>query len=603
MSFDIRDFLKHLSTSPGVYRMLNARGEILYVGKAKNLRKRVGSYFSSKQQDGKTQALVKQIASIEVTVTLTEREAFILECALIKQHRPRYNVLFRDDKSYPYLFLSNDPYPRLTGFRGSQTEKGRYFGPYPSLASVRDTLTLLQKIFPIRQCENGVFRSRHRPCLQYQIKRCSAPCVGYVTPEQYQEDVDYAVMFLRGKNQEVLEKLANKMTQASNNLQFEKAARLRDQLQALQQLQQQQAIHTATDIVADVIAIARTDDSFCVQGLFIRNGRVLGSKTFLPKTALSETSESVLDAFLEQFYGTGLGSQTVPDEIILSEKINIDAGLNDWLQSNKKVLWKTEVRGVREQWLKMAKLNAEQALRSYLASKQGVRERLEALQDALRLPGLPALIECFDVSHTQGEETVASCVVLDETGMNKKLYRRFNIKGVTASDDYAAMEQVLSRRYKRVKEENLPVPDIVLIDGGKGQLAQAEKVMQELQMTNVILLGVAKGTTRKPGFEQLFLSGRGLPLILPADHPALLLIQQIRDEAHRFAITGHRKRRDKKRHTSALEGIPGVGPRKRQALLRHFGGWQGIKQASVEELCKVKGISVELAEKILAYEP
>jgi excinuclease ABC subunit C len=402
-----------------------------------------------------------------------------------------------------------------------------------------------------------------------------------------------------------LERLANKMTEAADNMQFEKAARLRDQLQALQKLQQQQAVHTATDIQADLIAIAAVDNSFCVHALFVRNGRVLGSKTYFPKVMLNETVDSVLVAFLEQFYSSGLGAQAIPDEIITSEATNVETGLLDWLQqqANKKITVKTQVRGVRELWLNMARVNAKQALQSHLASKQSVFERLRHLQEALGLSNLPQLIECFDISHSQGEETVASCVVLDETGMNKKRYRRFNIKGITGGDDYAAMEQVLSRRYRRQKEENQPLPDIILIDGGKGQLSQAEKVMQELMLTDILLVGVAKGATRKPGLEQLWLSGRELPCVLPADHPALLLIQQIRDEAHRFAITGHRNKRDKKRSSSPLESIDGIGPKKRQALLRHFGGWQGIKQASIEELCKVKGISPELAEKILAYEP
>ena len=598
-SFDSKAFLTSLTTRPGVYRMLDGGGEVIYVGKAKNLKRRVSSYFSRHDTSPKTRAMVAQIRTIEVTVTNTENEALLLENNLIKEYRPRYNILLRDDKSYPYIYLSDDEFPRLSLHRGRRSKKGRYFGPYPSAAAVRESLNLLQKLFPVRQCEDSFYRNRHRPCLQYQIKRCSGPCVDLVDRESYEEDVRHAIMFLEGKDNAIIDELVRKMEAASGALRFELAARYRDQIANLRRVQEKQYVMGEGGDL-DVIAAAQKDGAGCVQVFFIRNGRNLGNKTYFPQHTAQADNADILDAFIPQYYISGGGERQIPGEILISEHLPEQALLEQVLgeQAGRKVTVSDRLRGERARWLQLARTNAEQALSSHLATRQNIMNRFEALQEALELDDMPQRIECFDISHTMGEATVASCVVFDTNGALKSDYRRFNIEGITPGDDYAAMEQALTRRFKRLKEGEGKYPDILLIDGGKGQLRQAEKVMEELQVLGVILIGVAKGPSRKPGLEQLILSGHSAPIILAPDSPALHLIQQVRDEAHRFAITGHRQRRAKARRTSSLEGISGLGPKRRQQLLRQFGGLQEVARAGVEDLSRVKGISRHLAQSI-----
>lgn len=599
-NFDSKAFLKTLTSRPGVYRMLDAQGEILYVGKAKNLKRRVSSYFSRHDTSPKTRAMVAQVRNIEVTITNTENEALLLENNLIKALRPRYNILLRDDKSYPYIYLSDDDFPRLTLHRGRRSKKGRYFGPYPSAAAVRESLNLLQKLFPVRQCEDSFYRNRHRACLQHQIKRCSAPCVDLIDKESYQEDVRHAIMFLEGKDNAIIDELVRKMEAASAALQFERAAHYRDQIANLRRVQEKQFVMGAGGDL-DVIAAALKDGAACVQVFFIRNGRNLGNKSYFPQHTAQADSAEILAAFIPQYYiGGAAGERQIPSEILISEHLPEQELLEQVLseQSGRKVAVSDKLRGDRARWLQLARTNAEQALNSHLATRQNIMRRFEALQEAMELDDMPQRIECFDISHTMGEATVASCVVFDTSGAVKSDYRRFNIEGITPGDDYAAMEQALTRRFKRLKEGEGKYPDILLIDGGKGQLKQAEKVMEELQVIGVLLIGVAKGPSRKPGLEQLILSGHSAPIILPPDSPALHLIQQVRDEAHRFAITGHRQRRAKARRTSSLEGIPGLGPKRRQQLLRQFGGLQEVARAGVEDLMMVKGISRQLAQSI-----
>jgi excinuclease ABC subunit C len=597
-SFDYKAFLKTLTTRPGVYRMLDAEGTVIYVGKAKNLKRRVSSYFSRHDSSPKTRSMVSRIRNIEIAVTNTENEALLLENNLIKALRPRYNILLRDDKSYPYIYLSDDEFPRLSLHRGRRSKKGRYFGPYPSAAAVRESLNLLQKLFPVRQCEESFYRNRQRPCLQYQIKRCSGPCVELIDRESYREDVRHAVMFLEGKDNAIIDELVRKMEAASAALDFERAARYRDQIANLRRVQEKQFVMGGGGDL-DVIAVALKDGVGCVQVFFIRNGRNLGNKSYFPQHTAEADSAEILAAFISQYY-LGGSEHPIPGEILISEHLPEQALLEQVLseQAERKVSLSDRLRGDRARWLQLARTNAEQALSSHLATRQNIINRFEALREALGLDELPQRIECFDISHTMGEATVASCVVFDTNGAVKSDYRRFNIEGITPGDDYAAMEQALTRRFKRLKEGEGKYPDILLIDGGKGQLRQAEKVLEELQVIGVILIGVAKGPTRKPGLEQLILSGHSTPIILPPDSPALHLIQQVRDEAHRFAITGHRQRRAKARRTSSLEGIPGLGPKRRQQLLRQFGGLQEVARAGVEDLMVIKGISRKLAQSI-----
>jgi excinuclease ABC subunit C len=592
--FDHKPFLKSLTHRPGVYRMLDRKGAVLYVGKAKDLKRRVSSYFT-RSLNRRIQLMVSKIASIEVMVTHTEAEALILENNLIKSLKPKYNILLRDDKSYPYIFLSADSFPRLGFHRGPKRLKGHYFGPYPNAGSMRETLQLLQKLFPVRQCEESFYRNRSRACLQYQIKRCTAPCVGLVTEADYARDVRDAVLFLEGRASQVIDDLVKRMESASADLEFEKAARYRDQIASLSRIQEKQYVMGEKGDL-DIISCVSRAGAACVQLFFIRNGRNLGNKTFYPSVSEGDSEQEITEAFIGQHY---LGKQT-PHEVITSVLPKDRKLLEEVLSasSGHQVRIKSSVRGPRARWLKMAHQNATLALDSRLASRAGVQEQLEALQVALDLDEQPARMECFDISHTAGELAVASCVVFDSQGPLKSDYRRFNIENITGGDDYAAMTQALTRRYTRIQSGEGILPDVLFIDGGKGQLSAADAVLRELAVTGTLLVGVAKGPDRKPGLEQLFLFGQGAPIILPPDSPALHLIQQIRDEAHRFAITGHRQRRDKRRKTSVLEGIPGIGPKRRQRLLKKFGGLQGISRAGIEDLTRVEGISRQLAEQI-----
>jgi excinuclease ABC subunit C len=593
--FDHKAFLRTLTHRPGVYRMLGDDEVVLYVGKAKDLKKRVASYFRSNVANPRIFSMVRQIRAIEVMATTTEAEALILENNLIKAHRPRYNISLRDDKSYPYILVSGDRFPRLAYHRGARREKGRYFGPYPSAGAVHETLNLLQKLFRLRPCENGFFAHRTRPCLQYQIKRCTAPCVDYINEQDYAGDVRHAVQFLEGRSDVVIGELVQAMEQAAGRLDYERAAVLRDQIERLRQISQRQYVSGEGGDV-DVVAAHIESGTACVQVFFIRGGRNLGNKALFPRIPPDTDLPALLDAFLGQYYL----EREPPPEIILSREPEDAATLAEALslKRGQKVQLSWSVRGDRARWLAMARSNAELALRTRLASQSGQRERLEALQDELGLDDLPERMECFDISHTGGELTVASCVVFDQEGPVKSDYRRFNIEGIEPGDDYAAMRQALMRRYTRLKEGEGRLPDILFIDGGKGQVRQALEVLEELQVEGVTVIGVAKGESRRPGMETLILSHDRQPSILPAGSKALHLIQHIRDEAHRFAITGHRQRRARAATSSPLERIPGMGPKRRQVLLKHFGGLRGIGRASVEELVKVPGIHRKLAQQI-----
>ena len=595
-TFDHKSFVRNLTQGPGVYRMFNADGDVMYVGKAKNLRRRVGSYFT-RASNRRIASMVAQIRNVEITATHTEAEALLLENNLIKEHRPRYNVLLRDDKSYPYLFLSDEEFPRLAFHRGARKAKGRYFGPYPSAGAVRETLQLLQKLFPVRQCEDSYFRNRSRPCLQYQIERCSAPCVGFITPQAYAQDVGDTALFLEGKAQDVVARWVEKMEAASGRLEFEEAAQLRDQISALRAVQEKQYVSGERGDL-DIVAVASEGGISCVQLFYVRQGRNLGNKSLFPRTGDGAGEGEIISAFIAQHY---LG-RAVPQQILVSvepeDKVVLEESLG--LQAGRRVAIQSRPRGERARWLKMAQDNAALALASRLASAGNTRTRLEALQQALQLSEPPQRLECFDISHIQGEQTVASCVVFVDGAASKADYRRFNIRGITPGDDYAAMRQALERRYKRVLAGEGKLPDILLIDGGQGQLSTAADIIGGLGLADILLLGVAKGPDRRPGMEQLFLLGRRQPLILPPDSPALHLVQQIRDEAHRFAITGHRQRRGKTKTRSVLEDISGVGPKRRARLLRQFGGLQGLSRAGIEDIKTVEGISEKLALEIYA---
>ncbi len=597
-TFDGKAYARSLSGRPGVYRMLDEAGDVLYVGKARNLKNRVSSYFRGSGQSAKTMAMLNLTRSMEVTVTDTETEALLLEYNLIKQHKPRFNILLRDDKSFPHIHLSTDQeFPRISFHRGSTRIPGRIFGPYPSTHAVRGTISTLQKLFHLRGCKDSYFNNRSRPCLQYQIQRCSGPCVGLISKEDYARDVEDAALFLDGRNQEVTDRLAARMEKASESLEFEKAVRYRDQIAELSSIQASQHVSGGRGS-ADVIAIATESDQTCVTVLFVRDGRQLGSRNYFPQGAAGSASSEVLEAFLSQYYLR----HEVPPEVITAVEIEdselLVTGLSE--RAGRRVVIKHRVRGERARWLDLAKTNSAHALDMRMASSASIRRQYQALAQALGMDEPPARMECFDISHTQGDATVASCVVFGPEGPLKSDYRRFNITGVQAGDDYAAMRQALDRRYTRVQKGEAPVPDLLIVDGGKGQLTQAESVLEELQLEGITLLGVAKGPSRKPGKEQLFLSGHERPSILPANSPALHLVQQIRDEAHRFAIAGHRASRGKARRTSPLEAIAGLGPKRRRELLKQFGGLQGVQQAGVEDLARVKGISQALAERIHA---
>lgn len=580
--------------------MLNVVGEVLYVGKAKNLRKRLSSYFRASGLTTKTMALVGRIHEIEVTVTASEREALLLEQNLIKQYKPPYNILLRDDKSYPYIYLSTDhEHPRLSIHRGRKTGKGQYFGPYPSAAAVRESLSWLQKVFRVRQCEDSYYKGRSRPCLQYQIGRCSAPCVGIVSDKEYAVDVNYTELFLKGKSSDIQADLANQMERHAAALEFEQAADLRDRIAHLQQVQSTQCIEGETGDM-DILGGVMDGGQVCIQLVCVRGGRVLGSRSYFPKSQLEEPLAMQVEAFVAQHYLIGSGASDIPREIIsnimLDDSDLLAASLTE--QAGRQVSLSHKVRSNRAKWQNLALTAAEQNLKNRLASSASSLKRFKALQAVLGLEKLPERLECFDISHSSGEATVASCVVFDGNGPLKSDYRKMNIDGIAPGDDYAAMYQALSRRYTRVKAGEVLMPDILFIDGGKGQLTQAKAVMAELGIDNLLMVGVAKGSDRRAGLEILIRGDDGREISLPDNSPALHLVQHIRDESHRFAITGHKARRDKTRRQSTLEGIPGVGAKRRRELLRYFGGLQGVKQAGVEDLQRVPGISEKIALQI-----
>lgn len=601
-AFDAKAFLRTVTSKPGVYRMYDERETVIYVGKAKDLKKRLSSYFRSHLASRKTEALVAQIHHIDVTVTHTETEALLLEHNYIKLYQPRYNVLLRDDKSYPFIFLSADPHQRLAIHRGAKHAKGEYFGPFPNGYAVRETLMLLQKIFPIRQCENSVYRNRSRPCLQYQIGRCLGPCVaGLVSEEEYARQVDYVRLFLMGKDDQVINRLISRMESASASLEFEEAARVRDQIQAVRQVTEKQFVSNGGDDL-DVIGVAYDAGMACVHVLFIRQGKVLGSRSYFPKVPADTALDEVVETFIGQFYLQGSQMRTLPGEILLdyalTDKTVLEGSLSE--QAGRRIYLQTRPRGDRARYLKLARTNAATALVTKLSQHSTITQRLRALAQVLGRHEIRRM-ECFDISHTMGEQTIASCVVFDADGPLRAEYRRYNIEGITPGDDYAAMNQVLRRRYGKALEDS-KIPDIIVIDGGKGQLAQAKAVFNELDVEwdkrHPLLLGVAKGSDRKAGLERLFLEPEGEGFALPPDSPALHVIQHIRDESHDHAIAGHRKKRAKVKNTSALETIEGIGPKRRQMLLKYMGGLQPLKNASIEEIAKVPGISQTLAEKI-----
>lgn len=602
-AFDSNSFLASCSQRPGVYQMYDAKDKHLYIGKAKNLKKRLSSYFRVQTPGGKTEALVQKICRIDVTVTNSETEALILEHNLIKSEKPPYNILLRDDKSYPYVYLATQhEYPRLTFHRGSQRGKGQYYGPFPNTYAVRESLNLLQKMFKVRQCEDSFFKNRSRPCLQHQIGRCSAPCVGLIDQPSYAETVRKSIMYLEGNNDALGNELRKEMDQAAETLEFEIAAEKRDQIGQLRRVQEKQYIDGGRGDT-DIIAAAISSGHACIQVLYVRRGRMLGSRSYYPNIGIIESQADLLEAFISQVYiasGGALGG--VPAEIVTNiaptDLDNLTQALST--QANKHVKILSNVRTGRARWLVMATETAEQNLTARINSRQQVHHRFEQLQKDLQLAELPERIECFDISHISGEQTVASCVVFGHEGAKKSDYRKFNIDGITGGDDYAAMRQAIERRYTRIKKGEGILPDILLIDGGKGQLKQAIDVLEELQIDQVLIIGVAKGESRKPGLETLFVGSADKALNLPNDAPSLHLIQQVRDEAHRFAITGHRARRAKKKSSSPLQDIPGIGPKRRRELLRHFGGWQEIERATVDDLLKVEGISKKIALDIFA---
>jgi excinuclease ABC subunit C len=595
-SFDSKAFLKSLTKRPGIYKMLDDKDEIIYIGKAKNLKNRVSSYFNKQNASPKQQTMVAKVANIEVTVTHTEGEALLLESQLIKQHKPRYNISLRDDKSFPYIYLSShQDFPKLTFHRGAKNKRGQYFGPYPSAGAVRESLKLLQKIFPVRQCDDTVFNNRTRPCLQYQIERCTGPCVGLIDKQGYAEDVASTIMFLDGKGNSLIERLIVKMEHAATSLKYEQAATYRDQIAKLRSVLEKNFVHGERGDV-DIIACVTKANVACIQVFFIRNGQHLGNKAYFPKMIEEYDPGAIIQAFIPQYYL----EKPVPYELIVNHEPEETGLLTEVLAKLAKhsVVISCNVRGERSKWLQMALTNAENSLLSKLADKQGIYARFLSLQEELGCKDTPKRLECFDISHTQGDQTVASCVVFDRDGPVKSAYRRFNIEGITGGDDYAAIYQAVSRRFKRLKQGEHEAPDILFIDGGKGQIREAQKALAELKINDVMIVGVSKGPDRKPGMEKLILVEHEQPLAVTTGASGLLLIQHIRDEAHRFAITGHRQRRGKVAKQSVLEGIAGLGAKRRQLLLRQFGGLQGVVQAGVDALCSVEGISKQLAQRI-----
>lgn len=600
--FDSETFLKSVTSQPGVYRMYNAEADIIYVGKAKDLKKRLSSYFRKKVDSEKTRALVSHIRKIDVTVTHTETEALILEHNYIKQYLPKYNVLLRDDKSYPYIFLSGHKHPRLSMHRGAKKRKGEYFGPYPDSGAVRETLHLIQKILPVRQCEDTVYSNRTRPCLMYQIGRCAAPCVSAViSDEEYSELTDMVRLFLRGKDKKVVSQLISKMEQASQELRFEDAAKIRDQIQAIRRVQEQQFVSEDSMEDMDVLGFAQEKGIACIHILMIRQGKILGSRSHFPKIPNNTSREEVFYSFLSQYYIGHNEARTIPNRIILNKDLLQEMEpLSEVLTelSGRKVSLHLSPSGTRGRYLKLSNTNALTALTSKINHKMTIHQRVSELQEELGVASIRRM-ECFDISHTMGESTIASCVVFNQEGPVKQEYRRYNITGITGGDDYAAMGQVLERRYSKQLDVE-KIPDIIFIDGGKGQLNRAYEIISahwgdwpKLPK----LIGIAKGVTRKPGLETLITTS-GDEFHLPSDAPALHLIQHIRDESHNHAIAGHRAKRAKTRRTSPLEGIEGIGPKRRQSLLKYMGGLQELKRASVEDISKIPGISQSLAEKI-----
>lgn len=596
--FDHEQFLKHLSAEPGVYRMYDVRGDVIYVGKAKNLKKRVSSYFRKKVDSVKTHTLVKNIHNMDVTLVSSEMEAFLLENNYIKKYRPRYNVVLRDDKSYPFIFLSDHEHPRLSFHRGPKKKKGTYFGPYPSAWAVRESLRIMQKVFPVRQCEDSYYRARSRPCLQYQMKRCSAPCVeGYVSDEEYAEQTQLASLFLKGKNAEVISTLVGKMEKASEVLNYEAAAIYRNQISALRKIQEQQYV-AGTQEELDVFGFAFRNGIACIFGIFIRDKQVLGSKSFFPKIPKNVTAEEVFQSFLLQFYLAG--NKLIPKQIVIPLKFEEMTDIQQVLsqEAGYKVSFYEGARDEKRKYLDLANNNANNSLETQQNQQKSMFARFSDLEGMLSLDTPIKRMECFDISHTSGQQTVASCVVFDRNGPLKQDYRTFNIEGITPGDDYAAMAQALKRRYKSPSTD-AKLPDLLLIDGGKGQLSQAETHFVDWpDETRPIILGVAKGTSRKPGLETLILAYTHETIAVESNAPGLHLVQHIRDESHRFAITGHRNRRQKVKTSSPLQEIPGVGPKKRQALLKYNGGLHGLKTASKTEIAKVPGISEDLAQAI-----
>jgi excinuclease ABC subunit C len=598
-AFEPKAYIATLPRRPGVYRMLGAQGELLYVGKARDLKSRVASYFHARNVSPKVQALVGQVRDIEVTVTHSDTEALLLEYNLIKEHRPRYNVVLRDDKTFPYVHVTTEArFPRLAFYRGPRTRSGRLFGPYPSAGAVRETLLQLQKLFKLRNCEDTFFENRSRPCLQHQIERCSAPCVGLISEQDYAKDVAAAVKVLEGKTREVNEELAAEMEKAAAALDFEGAARIRDQLASLRQIQQQQSVSTRGRRDVDLVALASETGEHCIAVMFVRGGRNLGSAQYFPRAPLGQSDELV-SAFLMQYYF----AHEVPPEILLNVSIEDAGALGETLsgRAGHKVSVRRGARGLNGRWIAMAQTNASQALRMRLANRAGIEVNLEGLRELLQMPEAPHRIECFDISHTRGEGTVAACVVFGPEGPIKADYRRFNITGIEPGDDYGALRQALTRRYQKIKSGEVAMPDLLLIDGGRGQLTQALEVLTELEIVGLPVVGIAKGADRRPGQERLFTPDRAEALVLPPDSPVLHLVQRVRDEAHRFAITGHRRRRARRHNESTLEAVPGLGPARRRELLKQFGGLQGILRAGVDDLAQVRGIGRPLAELIYEH--
>jgi len=586
--FDPKTFVAGLPNLPGVYRMLAAGWEALYVGKARDLKKRVASYFQKQVASPRTQVMLTQVASMEVTATRSEGEALLLENNLIKSLAPRYNILFRDDKSYPYLMVTGHVYPRLGFHRGAKDRKNRYFGPFPHAYAVRESIQLMQRVFRLRTCEDTVFENRSRPCLLYQIRRCTAPCTGNIAPEPYAEDVRNAMLFLEGREDDVISNLNEKMKSASEAQRYEDAAAYRDQVRALSRIQARQYVESNRGVDADVVSCAIDGAIACVNLVMIRGGRHVGDRSFFPSNAEGAAEDEVIEAFLTQHYL----DQPAPPLIISSEQVELGLAETEVV---------TPSHGERRIWVDMARKNALLAIAQRVRDRATQESRLVALREALGLPEGAQRIECFDISHTMGEATVASCVVYDRQQMQKSEYRRFNIRGITPGDDYAAMRQVLDRRYQRVSEEGGKIPDLILIDGGRGQVNAASASLKDLGLHQVCVVGVAKGPERKPGLEELILESEERSLELAPSHPGLHLIQQIRDEAHRFAVVGHRARRGKARTTSMLNEIPGIGAKRRQALIEHFGGLRGVQAAAIDDIAKVAGISRPLAERIYRH--